>query len=72
MNTSITITKKALVTLMLLLVAFTGNAQTKKLKSYLSSTTYCVPGMTPYVENAIAFENVVVGDNSVIRNVRYL
>ena len=56
MNTSITITKKALVTLMLLLVAFTGNAQTKKLKSYLSSTTYCVPGMTPYVENAIAFD----------------
>ena len=56
MNTSITISKKVLVTLMLLLVAFTGNAQTKKLKSYLSTTTYCVPGMTPYVENAIAFD----------------
>jgi GWxTD domain-containing protein len=41
---------------MLLLVAFTGNAQTKRLKSYLSTTTYCVPGMTPYVENAIAFD----------------
>ena len=56
MNTSITISKKVFVTLMLLLVAFTGNAQTKKLKSYLSTTTYCVPGMTPYVENAIAFD----------------
>ena len=56
MNTSITISKKVLVTLMLLLVAFAGNAQTKKLKSYLSTTTYCVPGMTPYVENAIAFD----------------
>ena len=56
MNTSITISKKVLVTLMLLLVAFTGNAQTKRLKSYLSTTTYCVPGMTPYVENAIAFD----------------
>ena len=56
MNTSITISKKVLVTLMLLLVAFSGNAQTKKLKSYLSTTTYCVPGMTPYVENAIAFD----------------
>ena len=56
MNTPITISKKVLVTLMLLLVAFAGNAQTKKLKSYLSTTTYCVPGMTPYVENAIAFD----------------
>lgn len=56
MNTSITILKKVLVTLMLLLVAFTSNAQTKRLKSYLSTTTYCVPGMTPYVENAIAFD----------------
>jgi GWxTD domain-containing protein len=56
MNTSITISKKVLVTMMLLLVAFTGNAQTKRLKSYLSTTTYCVPGMTPYVENAIAFD----------------
>lgn len=56
MNTSITISKKVLVTLMLLLVAFSGNAQTKRLKSYLSTTTYCVPSMTPYVENAIAFD----------------
>ena len=56
MNTSITVMKKVLVTLMLVLVAFTGNAQTKRLKSYLSTTTYYAPGMTPYVENAIAFD----------------
>ena len=55
MNT-LTITKRAIVTLMLMLVAFTGNAQTKRLRPYLSTTTYCVPGMTPFVENAIAFE----------------
>lgn len=57
MNTS-SFTKKAIVTLMLVLVAFAGNAQTKtkRLKSYLSTTTYCAPGMTPYVENAIAFD----------------
>ena len=55
MNTS-TLTKRAIVTVMLVLVAFAGNAQTKRLRSYLSTTNYCVPGMTPYVENAIAFE----------------
>ena len=44
---------------MLVFLAMAGNAQTKakKLKPYLSTTTYCVPGMTPYVENVIAFEN---------------
>ena len=59
MNTS-SLTKKAIVTLMLVLVAFAGYAQNKpkakRLKSYLSTTTYCVPGMTPYVENALAFD----------------
>lgn len=55
MNTS-TFSKRAIVAVMLLLVAFAGNAQTKRLRSYLSTTNYCVPGMTPYVENAIAFE----------------
>ena len=42
-----------------MVVAFTANAQvkTKRLKPYLSTTTYCVPGMTPFVENAIAFES---------------
>lgn len=55
MNTS-TLSKRAIVTVILVLVAFAGNAQTKRLRSYLSSTNYCVPGMTPYVENALAFE----------------
>lgn len=51
--------KKSIVIMMLVLVAFAGKAQVKakRLKPYLSTTTYCAPGMTPYVENAIAFEN---------------
>lgn len=49
--------KRILVLLMVMLVAFSGNAQKpKRLKSYLSTTTYCAPGMTPYVENALAFD----------------
>jgi len=51
--------KKTFILIMLALFVLAGNAQTKakKLKPYLSTTTYCVPGMTPYVENVIAFEN---------------
>ncbi len=51
--------KRTLVILMLVLLGFTGNAQekVKHLKPYLSTTTYCAPGVSPYVENAIAFEN---------------
>ena len=50
--------KKVISILVLVLLAIAGNAQVKakRLKPYLSTTTYCVPGMTPYVENAIAFE----------------
>ena len=53
--------KKTILILVMALVAITGNAQVKanrakRLKPYLSTTTYCVPGGTPYVENAIAFE----------------
>ena len=49
---------KRTVLIMLLLVAFVGHseAKAKRLKPYLLTTTYCVPGVTPYVENAIAFE----------------
>ncbi len=50
--------KRILVISMLVLLAFAGNAQkVKHLKPYLSTITYCAPGVTPYVENAIAFEN---------------
>lgn len=51
--------KKTFILIMFALLILTGNAQTKskRLKPYLSTTTYCVPGMTPYVENVIAFEN---------------
>ena len=50
--------KSISILIVLLVVAFAANAQvkTKRLKPYLSTTTYCAPGMTPYVENAIAFE----------------
>ena len=51
--------KKTFVMSLLVLLALAGNAQTrtKRLRPYLSTTTYCAPGLTPYVENAIAIEN---------------
>ena len=51
--------KKTLVILLLMLVTLAGSAQgrAKRLKPYLSTTTYCIPGVTPYLENAIAIEN---------------
>ena len=50
--------KRTIVTLMLVLLVTASQAQVKakRLKAYPSTTTYCVPGMTPFVENAIAFE----------------
>lgn len=39
-----------------LAVAASAQVKAKRLRPYLSTTTYSVPGMTPYVENAIAFE----------------
>ena len=51
--------KRSFLIILLALLTLTGNAQvkTKRLKPYLSTTTYCAPGMTPFVENAIAIEN---------------
>ena len=51
--------KKTFIIIMLAFLAMAGNAQTKakKLKPYLSTTTYCAPGISPFVENVIAFEN---------------
>lgn len=50
--------KRTIVTMLLVLLVVAGQAQTrvKRLKAYPSTTTYSVPGMTPYVENAIAFD----------------
>ena len=50
--------KRSFVIILLAFLTMTGNAQikAKRLKPYLSTTTYCVPGVTPFVENAIAFE----------------
>ena len=51
--------KRSFIFVLLALVTLASNAQvkTKRLKPYLSTTTYCVPGMTPFVENAIAIDN---------------
>lgn len=49
---------KKIVTLLLLclVVPFTLNAQKKSIQSYLSYTTYSVPGDKPFIENALAFD----------------
>ena len=49
--------KKLFTSLLLCLVlSFTLTAQTKSIQSYLSYTTYCVPGDQPFIENALAFD----------------
>ena len=48
--------KKLLLLFPLFLLPFMGEAQVKMLKPYLSTTVYDLPGTTPYVENALAFE----------------
>lgn len=48
--------KKVIATLTIMLLVVAASAQVKVLKPYLSTTTYNAPGLTPYVENAIAFE----------------
>ena len=48
--------KKLLLLFPLFLLPYMGEAQVKMLKPYLSTTVYDLPGTTPYVENALAFE----------------
>lgn len=50
--------KRQFIIILLAFLTLAGNAQVKakRLKPYLSTTTYCAPGVTPFVENAIAFE----------------
>ena len=48
--------KKYIVIFVLALCALSVQAQKKRLNPYVSTTTYNVPGQTPYVENAMAFE----------------
>lgn len=40
----------------LILCVFSANAQTKRLNPYITTTTYNLPGQTPFVETALAFE----------------
>lgn len=39
-----------------LVLTFTLTAQKKSIQSFLSYTTYCVPGDKPFIENALAFD----------------
>ena len=49
--------KKTVLSLMLCLVLpFTLAAQKKSIQSFLSYTTYCVPGDKPFIENALSFD----------------
>ena len=51
--------KRSFLIIMLAFLTLADHAQVKakRLKPYLSTTTYCAPGMTPFVENAIAIDN---------------
>ena len=48
--------KRILLSLICLMAAISGIAQNKVVHSFLSSTIYNVPGGTPFIENAIAFD----------------
>ena len=49
--------KKLVISLVLCLaLSFTLTAQKKSIQSFLSYTTYCVPGDKPFIENALAFD----------------
>ena len=48
--------KFVLILVTLILCVFSANAQTKRLNPYITTTTYNLPGQTPFVETALAFE----------------
>lgn len=48
--------KRVILLFTCLTIAAFGIAQNKAVKSFLSSTIYSVPGDTPYIENALAFD----------------
>mgnify|MGYP002625654010 FL=1 len=48
--------KKTFATLTITMLAVASMAQVKMLKPYLSTTVYDAPGLTPFVENALAIE----------------
>ena len=48
--------KRLFLSVLCLAFALAGVAQNKAVQSFLSSTTYTVPGGTPYIENALAFD----------------
>ena len=48
--------KLCTISLLLALVSMNGFAQNKAIQSYFSYTTYMVPGKSPFIENALAFD----------------
>ena len=48
--------KKFFLIIVIALTAISTHAQVKKLNPFVSTTTYNLPGQTPFVENALAFE----------------
>ena len=48
--------KRFLFSVLSLVMAITAMAQNKAVQSFLSSTTYNVPGDTPFIENALSFD----------------
>ena len=48
--------RKYVIVFVIALFAISAQAQVKKLNPFVSTTTFNLPGQTPYVENALAFE----------------
>jgi len=48
--------KRVIFSAICLAFAIGGIAQNKAVQSFLSTTTYCVPGDIPFIENALAFD----------------
>lgn len=48
--------KRSIFIIAIVFAALSLQAQSKRLNHYLATTTYNVPGATPFVENALAFE----------------
>ena len=56
-TTNFTVMKKVVILMIAAIFGTLGvNAQTKRLNPYVSVTTYSLPGQTPFVETALAFE----------------
>lgn len=55
-NKKLNVMKKYFLIVVIVLATISAHAQAKRLNPFLSTTSYNVPGQTPFVENALAFE----------------